>query len=140
MIARPFIDGAVLLAAHGFPAPPPRNPSGARRAPLRRKPDMPRFPYALLPRLDATTKPYGFTTLADLANHIERQRADQVLQIEDVDTLQFRDEPGLHDGVEIWTLDLDGSRDRLIGYAWLSGKGRDALQPALYAACRARAA
>ena len=140
MIARPFIDGAVLLAAHGFPAPPPRNPSGARRAPLCRKPDMPRFPYALLPRLDATTKPYGFTSIADLANHIERQRADQVLQIEDVDTLQFRDEPGLHDGVEIWTLDLDGSRDRLIGYAWLSGKGRDVLQPALYAACRARAA
>lgn len=134
MTGRPFIEAAVLLAAHGHPSP------RARRAPLRRKPDMPRFPYALLPLLDATTKPYGFTTLADLANHIERQRADQVLQIEDVDTLQFRDEPGLHDGVEIWTLDLDGSRDRLIGYAWLSGKGRDALQPALYAACRARAA
>lgn len=140
MIARPFIDGAVLLTAHGFPAPAPRNQSGARRALQCRKPDMPRFPYALLPRLDATTKPYGFTALADLANHIERQRGDQSLQIEDVETLEFRDVPGLHDGVEIWTLDLDGSRDRLIGYAWLSGKGRDALQPALYAARRGRAA
>lgn len=140
MIARPFIDGAVLLTAHGFPAPAPRNQSGARRALQRRKPDMPRFPYVLLPRLDATTKPYGFTALADLANHIERQRGDQSLQIEDVETLEFRDVPGLHDGVEIWTLDLDGSRDRLIGYAWLSGKGRDVLQPALYAARRGRAA
>lgn len=138
MIARPFIDGAVLLTAHGFPAP--RNQSGARRALQCRKLDMPRFPYALLPRLDATTKPYGFTALADLANHIERQRGDQSLQIEDVETLEFRDVPGLHDGVEIWTLDLDGSRDRLIGYAWLSGKGRDVLQPALYAARRGRAA
>ncbi|MNS63784.1 hypothetical protein D3C72_968880 [compost metagenome] len=135
-MARPFIEAAVLLAAHGHPAPPPR----ARRAPTRRKPDMPRFPYALLPRLDATTKPFGFHTLPELAAHIERERADQVLQIEDVDTLQFRDVPGLHDGVEIWTLDIDNSRDRLIGYAWLGGRGRDALQPALYAALRARAA
>ncbi len=100
-----------------------------------RRPPLPSARYVLLPKLDNVTKPKAFPTLAALAACIERERGQQALHLVEVEDLEFRDVSGLHRGVQVWTLDLANEKDRLIGYAWLNGRGREALEPALRQAC-----
>lgn len=135
----PWIEPAVLLAAAGAPAREPAAPSIWSRH------MMSPAPFALLPRLDAVTRPIVFATLDALATRIERLRAGQALECIEIEDLHFlwRAEGGGGDvaaptvrdrGVQVWTLLLDGSRDRCIGFAWLNGGGMETLRAALHRA------
>lgn len=104
-----------------------------------RKPAMPPARYALLPKIDNITKPKAFGSLALLCAAIERDRADQGLHLVEVEDIEFRDIGGLHRGVQVWTTDMANEKDRMLGYAWLDGAGREVLEPALRQA-RIRAA
>lgn len=92
---------------------------------------MPDARYALLPKIDNITKPKLFRTLGELCASIERERADKGLHLVEVEDIEFRDVSGLHRGVQVWSLDMANEKDRMIGYAWLNGAGRDTLEPAL---------
>lgn len=99
-------------------------------------------PFALLPRMDAVTKPLVFPDLDALAAHIERQRGGQGLELVEVEDMhhQWRSEgggqgidaPDARDrGVQVWTLDLGQNRDRCLGWAWLNGGGLETLRDGL---------
>lgn len=98
--------------------------------------------FAFLTRVDAVAKPTVVSSLDRLAEIIEGRRHGQTIHLEEIEDLHERrrmavgDSPaapdGLRDrGVQIWTLLLDGSRDRSLGFAWLKGGGREELQQAL---------
>lgn len=98
--------------------------------------------YAFLTRVDAVAKPTVVASVDRLADLIEGQRRGQAIHLEEIEDLHERrrmavgDSPpapeGRRDrGVQIWTLLLDGSRDRSLGFAWLNGGGREELQQAL---------
>ena len=93
-------------------------------------------PFAFAERLDGVTKPRVFPNAARLAAHIEARRFGQAIELVDVEDIEIPGRPGLYTGVQVFTLLLDNSRDRCLGYAWLGGKGRDRLEPALRAARR----
>lgn len=100
-------------------------------------------PFALLPRMDAVTRPIVFADLPAMASHIERGRCGQGLELVEIADLhhQWRAEGGgegvdapegvTDRGVQIWTTDLSGGRDRCIGWAWLNGGGMERLRDAL---------
>lgn len=98
--------------------------------------------YAFLTRVDAVARPTVFGSLDRLALFIEGKRCGQGILLEEVEDIHARrrmaigDSPaapeGVRDrGVQIWTLMLDGSRDRSLGFAWLNGGGREGLEAAL---------
>jgi hypothetical protein len=92
--------------------------------------------FAFTPRLDAVAKPKAFPSLNALADYIERQRCDQAIELVEVADIEIHDRPGLYQGVQVFTLLIDGGRDRCLGYAWLDGQGGDRLEPALRQARR----
>ncbi len=125
----PWSEAAVLLAVHNF-TPPPTD--GPRRRSLWSLKPMPRKPFALFRKADATDpNPSEFDTLAQLAARIERKRADRAIQLEEVENLEFQGDRRLHVGVQVWALDMANEKDELIGLAWLDGKGRSPLDAAL---------
>lgn len=141
---RPWIEGAVLLAAHGFTADPgpagPVNPPRNRARPNRR-PVMtdaatpsPAFLYALFRRLDGFAKPSAFDDVHALARAIERERDGRAVQLVEIEDFEMPGDDLLHTAVEIWALDASHDRDQRIGVAWLNESGRDVLEPALRAA------
>ena len=98
--------------------------------------------YAFLTRVDAVARPIVFGSLDRLALFIESKRSGQGILLEEVEDIHARrrmaigDSPPAPDdvrdrGVQIWTLLLDGSRDRSLGFAWLNGGGREDLEDAL---------
>lgn len=99
--------------------------------------------YAFLSRIDGHARPVVFTGLIGRARHIERKRFGQGILLEEIEDIHARRRMatgegdaapgrGLRDrGVQIFTLCLDGSRDRSLGFAWLKGGGREELQIAL---------
>lgn len=138
--SRPWIEATALLASAGVVLPPP----GPDRHPFIRSLIMQRTAdglpaYAFAERLDDATKARVFPHLKRLADHIESRRFGQALELVEVQDLEIPGRPGLHRGVQVFTLDLSQSRDRCIGWAWLNGQGRDVLQPALFDARRAAA-
>lgn len=145
MTGRPWIEATALLAAHGLVGTAAPTPY------LRRYPMTDGVRFAFITRLDAVTKPRVFPSIDALADHIEGMRFGQAIQVEEVEDLRFqwrsaagRPEPVEPDarpdiGVQIWTLMLDNSRDRALGFAWLDGGSIDRLQPALERARRRRA-
>lgn len=110
---------------------------------LLRVPRLPAdLPYLLVRRPDhPLTKPAAFATLRDLAAAIHRDRQGAPLQLVEA-SLRGRDEAEARDGVSIFTLTPDGDRRRYLGWAWLGGGGRRALEVALFSLdpCLARAA
>ncbi|MBJ7446820.1 MAG: hypothetical protein JHC81_04735 [Brevundimonas sp.] len=134
----PWSEATALIGAAGFSPPPPNyRPSiWSRHA-------MQSAPFAILPRLDAVTKPIVFPDANALAAYIERSRGGQGLDMTEVEDLHFlwRAEGGGADvdppaenrdrGVQVWTTMLDGSRDRCLGWAWLNGGGLEVLKAAL---------
>lgn len=96
--------------------------------------------YAFAERLDDATKPRVFPHLKRLADYIESRRFGRALELQEVEDLEIPGRDGLFTGVQVFTLDLSNSRDRCLGWAWLNGRGREVLEPALRDACRARAA
>lgn len=138
----PWVEAGALLAASGHAlAPPPPPPT------LRTRLMADHADFAFLSRMDATTKPIVFQSLNALADHIEGRRHGQAIQLDQVEDLhdQRRRATGAGEaapegqcdrGVQVWTLMLDGTRDRSLGYAWLKGEGRERLQIAMEAAGR----
>ncbi|MGQ2989492.1 MAG: hypothetical protein ACT6RD_03485 [Brevundimonas sp.] len=125
----PWSEAAVLLSAHNFTPPPP---DGSRRRNFWGLKPMPRQPFALFKKADASdANPSEFATLAQLAARIERKRADRAIQLEEVENLEFQGDRRLHVGVQVWALDMANEKDELIGLAWLDGKGRSPLDAAL---------
>jgi hypothetical protein len=128
----PWIEAGPMLAAAGFPLAPikPVNP-------LVRSLRMADFaPFAFAERLDGVVKPRVFSSAANLARHIEGRRHGQAIELVDVEDIEVPNQPGLYTGVQVFTLLIDGGRDRCLGYAWLDGQGRDRLEPAMRAVRR----
>lgn len=115
-------------------------PNYAATLTIGRRPAMPASRYALLPTLDNHAKVQTFRTLDALAAAVETARRGQALELVEVEDIEFSDVSGLHRGVQVFTLDMGNDRDRMLGFAWLNGGGREALQPALRAAARVRGA
>lgn len=143
----PWSEAAALMGAAGL-APPPEN----YRPSIWSRHAMPPAAFALLPRLDAVTKPIVFTDAAALAGHIERARGGQGLDMTEIEDIHFLwrangggegvDAPpeDRDRGVQIWTTLIDGSRDRCLGWAWLNGGGLEVLTAALRRAGQAAVA
>jgi len=124
MSARPWIEGAALLAAHHRASRAPK-PFHRRSYPV--SPDV-RF--ALL-RANPQAKPLAFPDIGALARHIQRERAGRSIELVDVEDLRFDGDANMRAGVSVYVLDLGGDRDVLIGHCWLDGQGQDALRHAL---------
>jgi hypothetical protein len=121
---RPWIEGVALLAAHNFPTPAPRN---LYRRRYRMSHDV-RF--AIL-TANPADKPRAFPDLEALARHIQRERGLQALELVEVEDLEIDGDTQNRRAVSVFALDAGNDRDRLIGHAYLDGKGRDVLQAAL---------
>ncbi|MFN7129798.1 MAG: hypothetical protein ACK4OJ_12120 [Brevundimonas sp.] len=128
---RPWFEAVPALAAAGVPAD--RIPITPLKA------NLMSADYALLPRIDTVAKPRVFPTLDALAASIERQREGQGLFLEEVQDLLPLGAADQVRAVKVWTTDCDGGRDRMIGFAYLKGAGRELLEWALRLA-RGRAA
>lgn len=91
--------------------------------------------YAFFSQLGSLSRGRTFTRLADLVDHIHSRRGERSIELEEA-TLAWRD--GTFTGVTVWLRDSDGLRSGFLGYAWLGGRGRHALEAALHAAkpCR----
>lgn len=83
---------------------------------------------ALLTDLKALTKPCVFETLDALARRIHRDRKDDVL---DLAAIKARFREGIFHLVRVQAEHPSSGRRRLIGFAWLNGKRREALEAAL---------
>ena len=121
---RPWIEGVALLAAHNLPTLAPRN---LYRRRYRMSHDV-RF--AIL-TANPAAKPKAFPDLEALARHIQRKRGLQALELVEVGDLEIDGDTQNRRAVSIFALDAGNDRDRLIGHAYLDGKGRDVLQAAL---------
>lgn len=130
----PVIHAVALLAAHGhlFAAR-----DLADRRPLKRKwrrPMSDDVRYALLTDTPGA-KPRGFADLDALARHIQRERGQMALHLETLPDLEVTGDRQDRPGVSVFTAFEDGSRDRLIGHAWIDGltadRAREVLQSAL---------
>lgn len=121
---RPWIEGVALLAAHNFPTPAPRN---LYRRRYRMSHDV-RF--AIL-TANPADKPKAFPDLEALARHIQRERGLQALELVEIEDLEIDGDTQNRRAVSVFALDAGNDRDRLIGHAYLDGKGRDVLQAAL---------
>jgi hypothetical protein len=120
MRARPHIEPAALLAAHGH---------ALAATHLKRRPYMPHaVRYALLPELSPTAKPVVFPDLDSLARRIHRDRDGQTLDLTEIEDLELQGRPDATRGVAVWTLDAGNDRDRFLGFAWLDGGGLQLLQ------------
>lgn len=114
----------------------PDLPGSAPRQPgdhlILRNPRMPQEArYALLRQpTNPMAKPVAFDSLAALAAALHRDRRHEPIQLFDAPIyVEGENEP--RQGVSIWTLDVEGGRSRYLGWAWLNGGGRTALQAGL---------
>lgn len=126
-MGRPWIEGAALLAAHDLPQPPPK---GVARHPRGRAALAGDIDYALV-GANPHDKPMAFRDLDHLARHIQRARGEQGLELADIDDLECEGDRVARPGVSVFATDVDGRRDRLIGHAWLKGRGLEHLKAAL---------
>lgn len=124
MTARPWIEGAALLAAHHRAAPGPKSLN------RRSYPVSPDVRFALL-RANPQAKPLAFPDIGALARYVQRERAGRPIEMVDIEDLRFDGDANMREGVSVYLLDLGGDRDGLIGHCWLDGQGQDALRHAL---------
>lgn len=102
----------------------------------RRRPSLPAgVRYALLlgePRR-ANAKPLACPDLAELARTLHRRRRGAGLQLCDAELLVYQDDTPRR-GVSLWAIDAStGDACRYLGFAYLAGAGRLALEAALRA-------
>jgi hypothetical protein len=119
-----WTEGVALLGAHNLPTPAPRN---LYRRRYRMSHDV-RF--AIL-TANPADKPKAFPDLEALARHIQRERGLQALELVEIEDLEIDGDTQNRRAVSVFALDAGNDRDRLIGHAYLDGKGRDVLQAAL---------
>lgn len=92
--------------------------------------------YALLRQpTKPQAKPVVFDSVTALAAALHRDRKGEPIQLFDA-PIYVEGENEQRAGVSVWTLDVEGGRSRYLGWAWLNGCGRTALQSALAAAGR----
>lgn len=121
----PHIEAAILLAAHGFPVP--------SNADLKGRPMPAPLPFALFTHPDRpSVKARAFTSLRQLAAHIDQQRKGAPLQILD-ETLHVEGDVEPRAGANVWTLSEGGDRQTYLGWAFLDGGKAQALREALWA-------
>lgn len=141
---RPWIEAAPLLGAAGHPLEPLTPPPSIWSRLMSQ-----RILYAILDRIDGVANPHAVQSLDRLADIVAGRihgQAVQLIEIEDIhaqrQAASGRGDPapdGVRDrGLRIETLLLDGSTDRVIGFVWLNGQGRDVFAPALERAVRRR--
>lgn len=120
---RPWIESAVLIAAHGRVVPlRPRRKGPVMSDDIR---------FALIPRLDPDVRPIACADADALARAIQRRRALRSIEMVEHDDLELPGRPGPTRGVEVWALDAGNDRDERIGYAFIDGAGMEALRAAL---------
>ena len=76
--------------------------------------------------------PTVFNSAAALAAAIHTARGSAGLQLADA-PLRLLGQDESRPGVSVWTLGEDGQRHRYLGWVWLDGGDRHALQAALFA-------
>lgn len=86
--------------------------------------------FALMTDLQPSTRPIVFPDLDGLCRAIHRRRGAAGLELVDVTLNGWRDQPRA--AVQIWRRDDLGQRERQLGFAWLDGRDRRALEAALY--------
>lgn len=122
-MARPFIDAA-LLAAHGH-----RNAPVIR---IRKGPAMSQdIRFALLPSLNTREQIKAFPDLNALARHIQRERGEHGLDLNEVEDMEIANRTEATRGVEVWTMNDGNDRVAFIGYAYLDDNGLETLRSAL---------
>lgn len=122
-MARPFIDAA-LLGAHGHSAGPVIR--------IRKGPAVSQdIRFALLPSLNMREQVRAFPDLNALARHIQRERGDNGLDLNEVEDMEIANRPEATCGVEVWTTNDANDRIRFIGYAYLDDHGLESLRSAL---------
>lgn len=124
----PWIDAAALLAAHGHHDAALR---AAACKSLKWRPVMLADAHFAIIRPTPGQKPLVFEDLDALARWIQRQRGEQALELVETEDLELEGDMGGRLGVHVYTLALDGGRDRNLGTAWLNGRGRETLQAGL---------
>ncbi len=77
-------------------------------------------------------KPLAHSSLDELAGSIHRDRGEAALELADA-PLRLLGQDESRPGVSVWTLGEDGQRHRYLGWVWLDGGDRQALQAALFA-------
>lgn len=122
-MARPFIDAA-LLGAHGHSAAPVIR--------IRKGPAMSQdIRFALLPSLNTREQIKAFPDLNALARHIQRERGEHGLDLNEVEDMEIANRTEATRGVEVWTMNDGNDRVGFIGYAYLDDQGLETLRSAL---------
>lgn len=119
----PWIEAAVLLSTHGHTL----NLATFRRWRPRMS-DAIRFALLTDERL---AKPIVFPDIDALARHIERARNGQALEFAPLEDLEIAGDSTNRPGTSVFALDAGNDRDRLIGHAWIDGRGQDVLMAAM---------
>lgn len=87
--------------------------------------------FALLTRPNHIgTKPVAFASLDQLAASIHRRRRERPIWMLDAN-MKFEGEETVRRGVSVWAVGPDGAATDFIGWCWLDGGQRRALQAAL---------
>lgn len=121
---RPWTEGAALLAAHHRRADIPANL-------YRWKPVMSHDVRFAILTANPADKPKAFPDLEALARHIQRERGLQALELVEIEDLEVQGDLRPRRAVTVFTRDDGNVRDRLIGHAYLDGRGLEVLQAAL---------
>lgn len=89
--------------------------------------------FALLSRPNhIASKPVAFASIDQLAASVHRRRKGRALWMVDAKLL-FEGEDQPRQGVSVWTVGLDGGAGEFIGWCWIDGRQRGALEAALAA-------
>lgn len=131
-MARPWFEATAALSATGVVANAPRPLTFPDL--MFRGFDMTDHAFAFVPgseRGAPQSRPIVHATLSMLADAIERRRDGRQIQLVEVEDFELDGREGLFTAVQVFTLDMASDPDGLLGTAWLDGKGRDTLEPAL---------
>ena len=124
----------MLATAHSAATARPLQTAAEARKDCRRPALQDDVRFALLQRPDRwLDKPVTFQTISELAAAIHRRRNDAGLELADA-PLRILGQDESRPGVSIWTQGEDGQRRDYIGWAWVNGAGRQALQAAIFEA------
>ena len=118
----PWIEAAALLGSVGRPLAPDTFKHWSITTPDER--------FVLFRKLAPGEKPLVLTDLPALARRIHHERGAAGIQLQDFPAPLHTGQDAI-DGVSIWTLDASGERSDYLGWAYLDGRDREALQAAL---------
>lgn len=127
---RPYVEAVALLASAGHVIPARQLASRSPTLSRWRKPMSKDARFALLTD-NPHAKPIVFPDIDALARHIQRARGTMALNLLPLEDLQIQGDTEDRPGVTVVTELEDGSRDRLIGHAWIGDRTIEHLKAAL---------